>query len=96
MATYSKAGYFGWAGGGKDGAIVDIWLQSRFANIPAFNAAPPAGAPDGGPIITGIAYGGHGAYIIQVPVLGDYYLRIQYGEKHTGPRSRPTFSKERP
>ena len=79
MATYSKAGYFGWAGGGKDGAIVDIWLQSRFSNIPAFNSAPPAGAPDGGPVITGVAYGGHGAFNVTVSTLADYYLRIQYG-----------------
>ena len=37
MTTYSIAGAFGWAGGGKGGAIVDIWATSRFAGIPAMS-----------------------------------------------------------
>ena len=79
MTTYSKSGSFGWAGGGKGGAIVDMWAQSRFGSPPAENAAPPSGSPDGGPVTTGTAYGSPGAFTVTVTVIQDYYLRVQYG-----------------
>jgi hypothetical protein len=79
MTTYSKSGSFGWAGGGKGGAIVDLWAQSRFGSPPAENAAPPSGSPDGGPVTTGTAYGSPGAFTVTVTTIQDYYLRVQYG-----------------
>jgi hypothetical protein len=79
MTTYSKSGYFGWAGGGKSGALVDMWLASRFATPPQENTAPPSGSPDGGPVTSGVQYGGPGAFTVTVSTLADYYLRVQYG-----------------
>ena len=80
MTTYSKSGSFGWAGGGKSGAIVDLWLASRFSGPPAENQAPPSGSPDAGPVTTGATFGNPGAYIITgIATLADYYVRIQYG-----------------
>jgi hypothetical protein len=79
--TLSTSGYFGWAGGGKNGAIVDLWAQSRFGSPPQENSAPPdPDPPDAGPVTTGINFGGPGAYTIStIPSVQDYYLRIQYG-----------------
>lgn len=78
--TLSKQGFFGWAGGGKDGAIVDMWETSRFTGFPAQNQAPPAGSPDAGPVTTSTTFGGPGAYLITGIVAEvDYYLRVQYG-----------------
>lgn len=80
MTTYSKSGSFGWAGGGKSGAIVDLWATSRFAAPPAENEAPPSGSPDAGPVTTGEGFGNPGAYLIEnIAVAQDYYVRIQYG-----------------
>ena len=80
MTTYSKSGSFGWAGGGKSGAIVDLWLASRFSGPPAENQAPPSGSPDAGPVTTGATFGNPGAYIITgIATLADYYVRVQYG-----------------
>lgn len=80
MTTYSLAGAFGWAGGGKSGATVDIWGTSRFSGPPAENQAPPSGTPDAGPVTTGASFGSPGAFeITGITVLQDYYVRIQYG-----------------
>ncbi len=78
--SFAKQGYFGYAGGGKDGAIVDMWLASRFATFPSMNSPPPAGTPDAGPVTTGETFGGPGAYYISgIAVEADYYIRSQYG-----------------
>ena len=80
MTTYSKAGSFGWAGGGKSGAIVDLWAANRFAGFPVQNEAPPSGSPDAGPVTTGAIFGNPGGYLITgISTLQDYYVRIQYG-----------------
>jgi hypothetical protein len=80
MTTYSLAGSFGWAGGGKAGATVDIWATSRFSGVPAENQSPPTGNPDAGPVITGPNFGSPGAYeITGIVILQDYYVRVQYG-----------------
>ena len=83
MTTYSKSGSFGWAGGGKSGAIVDLWAASRFGVYPpAENSAPPSGSPDAGPVTTGVEYGSPGAYLITgIPTVQDYCIRIQYGNQ---------------
>jgi hypothetical protein len=78
--TYSKTGYFGYAGGGKDGAIVDMWLASRFTTAPSQDTQPPGSTPDAGPVTTGETYGGPGAYTITgITAQADYYVRVQYG-----------------
>lgn len=80
MPAYSKSGYFGYAGGGKDGAIVDMWMASRFGSAPAQDTAPPSGSPDAGPVTTGVNFGGPGAYTVTgIATLSDYYIRAQYG-----------------
>lgn len=80
MTTYSLSGYFGYAGGGKNGATVDLWATSRFTGFPPENEAPPSGSPDAGPVTTSDAFGGPGAYLITgIPTVQDYYVRIQYG-----------------
>lgn len=78
--SYAKQGYFGWAGGGKNGATVDLWATSRFAGFPAENQAPPSGSPDAGPVTTADGSGGPGAYYISgIATAEDYYVRVQYG-----------------
>lgn len=72
-------GSFGWAGGGKSGAIVDLWAAARFTTYPTENQAPPSGNPDAGPVTTGPNFGNPGSYVIPVTVVQDYYQRIQYG-----------------
>ena len=80
MTTYSKSGSFGWAGGGKSGAIVDLWAAARVGGFPVENEAPPSGSPDAGPVTTGSIYGNPGGYLITgVPSIQDYYVRVQYG-----------------
>ena len=80
MTTYSKSGSFGWAGGGKAGAIVDMWLASRFSSQPSQNQAPPSGSPDAGPVTTGPEYGNPGAFTVSdIATIADYYIRVQYG-----------------
>jgi hypothetical protein len=80
MTTYAYAGNFGYAGGGKGGATVDMWLASRFSGFPAENQAPPSGSPDAGPVTTGTNYGGPGGfYISGIATIADYYIRVQYG-----------------
>ena len=80
MASFTKSGSFGWAGGGKNGAIVDMWASSRFAGPPAENQAPPGGNPDAGPVTTGANFGNPGAFVITgITTAQDYYIRIQYG-----------------
>lgn len=78
--TLSYTAYFGWAGGGKSGAIVDMWAASRFGTPPGENSAPPSGSPDAGPVTSGTNFGGPGAFTITgIPNQVDYYLRVQYG-----------------
>jgi hypothetical protein len=80
MTTYSKTGSFGYAGGGKSGAVVDLWATSRFTGPPAENQAPPGGSPDAGPVTTGPTFGNPGAWIITgITTIQDYYVRVQYG-----------------
>lgn len=80
MTTYAKQGYFGYAGGGKSGALVDLWAASRFAGFPVQNQAPPSGNPDAGPVTSGENYGGPGAFLVTgIPSEVDYYVRVQYG-----------------
>lgn len=80
MTTYAKQGYFGWAGGGKNGATVDLWASSRFTGFPTENQAPPSGNPDAGPVATSDSFGGPGGfYIAGITTLEDYYVRVQYG-----------------
>jgi hypothetical protein len=79
--TYTKNGYFGYAGGGKNGAVVDMWIASRFGGTPPQeNQAPPGPTPDAGPVTTANTFGGPGSYYITgITQLVDYYVRIQYG-----------------
>lgn len=80
MTTYTKSGSFGWAGGGKSGAIVDLWATSRFGSFPIQGQAPPTGSPDAGPVTTGSDEGNPGGYLLTgIPSVQDYYVRIQYG-----------------
>lgn len=81
MTTYTKTGSFGWAGGGKAGAIVDLWATSRFGGFPPQNAAPPdENPPDAGPATTGQTEGNPGGYLITgITEVQDYYVRVQYG-----------------
>ena len=82
MTTYTITGSFGWAGGGKSGAVVDAWAASRFTGPPAENSAPPSGDPDAGPVTTSETFGNPGAfYITGITVLQDYWVRVQYGEQ---------------
>lgn len=76
--TLTKSGFFAWAGGGKNGASVDMWLASRFIAPPAEGATPPSGTADAGPVVTSIAFGGPGAYTLNPPVVADYYVRAVY------------------
>ena len=77
--TLTKNGYFGYAGGGKNGAIVDLWAASRFMSPPQENSSPPSGTPDAGPVTTATTFGGPGAYTLTPPSVQDYYVRVQYG-----------------
>ena len=80
MSTYIASGSFGWAGGGKAGAVVDLWATSRFASPPSEGSAPPVGNADAGPVVTGDAFGNPGAWMItNVATVQDYYVRVQYG-----------------
>ena len=76
--AFTKQGYFSWAGGGKNGAVVDAWLASRFTSFPAEDATPPSGTPDAGPVTTAITDGGPGSYLLTLPEVADYYIRAQY------------------
>lgn len=76
--TYPYTEYFGSAGGGKNGAVVDAWLASRFMAAPGLNSDPPAGIADAGPVTTATTYGGPGAYTLEMPEISDYYVRAQY------------------
>jgi hypothetical protein len=79
--TYTKTGSFGYAGGGKSGAIVDLWAASRIpGGLPAQGANPPSGSPDAGPVVTGTTEGNPGGYLLTgITTVEDYYVRIQYG-----------------
>jgi hypothetical protein len=79
--SFTKSGAFGYAGGGKGGAIVDLWAASRFGVYPpAENQAPPSGSPDAGPVTTSGSAGSPGAYFLSgIPVVQDYCIRFQYG-----------------
>lgn len=81
MTTYNKSGSFGYAGGGKAGAIVDLWATSRFSAFPVQNEGPPDGnPPDAGPVTTGSDFGNPGGFnVTGITTIQDYYIRIQYG-----------------
>lgn len=77
--TLTKSGSVNWAGGGKSGALVDMWAATRFTTPPVFGSAPPdANPPDAGPVVTGDNFGSPGGYTIVVPSVQDYYIRSQY------------------
>lgn len=65
------------AGGvAQNGAVVDLWLASRFSGTPAYNAAPPAGSPDYGPTTSGTVAGAPGEWQIPGVAHGDFYVRM--------------------
>lgn len=68
--------------GPVNGATVDLWLASRTwpGGLPAAQgAAPPTGSPDYGPVTSGTAYGGPGAFTITGVTTGDYLIRVNTG-----------------
>ena len=73
-----KTGYFGYAGGGKNGALVDAWLSSRFLSIPAQGANPPVGIADAGPVTTDVSTGGPGSFALAMPYVADYWIRFRF------------------
>lgn len=77
--SFFYIGSFGYAGGGKQQALVDLWATSRFSGVPAENQTPPAGSADSIQITTSATYGNPGAYAVPVAIARDYYQRIQYG-----------------
>jgi hypothetical protein len=69
-----------------NGATVYAYKASRFSGIPAYDAAPPSGAADAGPVTTSSSYGGQGAFQISTPTAEDYYCSATYavaGVNHT-------------
>ena len=62
-----------------NGASVSAYKASRFAGVPAFNAAPPAGGPDAGPVTSGLGFGGAGNFELTVPTSEDYYCGATTG-----------------
>jgi hypothetical protein len=71
MPTYVVADYFE----NGPGALVYAWAASRFDACPALNDPPPTGEPDAGPVVSGTAFGGPGAFQIVVPSVQDYYIQ---------------------
>ncbi len=80
MGVLTKSGNFGWAGGGKNGALVDMWAADRFVTQPSQGSPPPVGLPDAGPVTTGIEFGGPGAFTLVLPSVQDYFVRVQYAD----------------
>jgi hypothetical protein len=78
MATAAGVA-LGASGGVVNGASVDVWLASRFGGAPVYNASPPTGSPDGGPVSSGTAYGAPGAWQITGVADGEYYVRVVSG-----------------
>jgi hypothetical protein len=79
MAVF-KQGYFGWAGGGKNGAIVNGYAATRFSTFPQLNDPPPdTNPPDGGPVTTDNSFGGPGAFLVPLQVVQDYWFSFDYG-----------------
>jgi hypothetical protein len=67
------------AGGvAQNGAVVDLWLASRFGSPPAYNAAPPSGAPDAGPVTSSSTFGAPGGWQITGVADGSFYVRVTY------------------
>jgi hypothetical protein len=79
MAVF-KQGFFGWAGGGKNGAIVNAYAATRFGSLPQLDSPPPdTNPPDGGPISTDNSFGGPGAFLMPLQVVQDYWFSFDYG-----------------
>jgi hypothetical protein len=64
--------------GPTSGATVYAYAADRFTTLPVQGAAPPAGAPDAGPVLAGTQWGGPGEFQISVPADVDYYILCQY------------------
>jgi hypothetical protein len=78
MATAAGVA-LGASGGVVNGASVDVWLASRFTGAPVYNASPPTGSADGGPVTSGTSYGAPGAWSITGLADGEYYVRTVSG-----------------
>ena len=64
--------------GPVNGAIVWAYKMARFNGVPSVNTAPPAGSPDAGPVTTGTAFGGNGAFQLIVPTQEQYYVLVTF------------------
>lgn len=62
-----------------DGATVLAYRVFRFDTPPVQNSAPPGGGADAGPVVTSKAFGGPGAFQIDVPTNEDYYVSVLFG-----------------
>lgn len=81
IAGYSIAG-------GLDGATISAYKASRFGTAPAYDAAPPAGGADAGPVTAGEPFGGAGTWQLTVPTTEDYWIAAVYNG-HTAWEFRP-------
>jgi len=67
-----------------NGATAKLWRTEGFASPPAYNAAEPgAGYQEGSTIITGISYGGPGAFRWTGIDPGEYYVSVEHGGNRT-------------
>lgn len=80
VGTFQLAGSFV-TDGGEDGALVSAYNLSRFTDAPTQDTPLPVGGGDqiGDPTTTGAAYGAPGAWTLNVPVVADYWVAIQWG-----------------
>lgn len=81
MATGSFSGSTQLTGAGAVTAQCSLWLASRTwpgGTPPAQGAAAPTGAADFGPVASGTAFGGPGAFTIASVTEGDYYLLVVF------------------
>lgn len=80
MTTRVISGSFALPGtGGTAGAVISAWDEARFSGPPAFDASPPSGSADAGPVKTGVLFGAPGAYQLTVTAATDYWVQVQYG-----------------
>jgi len=59
-------------------AVVKAWLASRFTTDPQYDTSLPAGAPDAGPINTGVGAGSEGAWVLTLPTAADYWISAEF------------------
>lgn len=81
MATTNFSGSTQLAGAGAVVAQCSLWATSRTwpgGTPPAQGAAAPTGVADFGPVTSGTAFGGPGAFTIASVTEGDYYLLVVY------------------